>query len=112
MRVTPQDQGEGQPQDGGAPQEPGQPGKKGSAQQAIEMITQGFDQLGQMLQAAKGQLDPQDIKLFQAAQQATNNFIQALMSPAQGQGQPQGKQQPSQPMPANANAGAQPAPQY
>ncbi len=59
-----------------------------------------------MLQQAGAQLPPEDIKLFQAAMQATDNFIQAISSPPQG-GQPQSPQGQAsgraQPMPANAN---------
>lgn len=110
MQVTPP---QGAPQ--GAPQAaPGGQQKQGSAEQAIQMIQMGFKQLGQMIQSAGPKVDPQDIKLFQAALQATDNFIQSIMgAPQEEQGEaPPGKPAPSQPMPANANAGARPAPQY
>jgi len=88
-----------------APQPPSEQG--GHAEQAIKMIQEGFMQLQKMMQAAQGQLDPQDIKLFQAAVQATDNFIQAIT----GGGEPAPQKSPGGPMPANANAGAKPMPQ-
>jgi hypothetical protein len=93
----------GQPQ--GAPQG-GQQDGGGPAVAAIKEIQAGFQALGQLLQQSQGQVDPQDMKLFQAAVQATDNFIQSLSGPAQPS---QPKPQQSGPQDANANQGAQPA---
>lgn len=109
MQVTPPNEA----QQDSAPSEPGAKPQEGGAQQAIEQIQTGYKALGEMIKAAGGQLDPQDIKLFQNAVQSADDFFQAMASPAQEQQQaPAPKQAPSQPMPDMANKGAQPAPQY
>lgn len=106
MQVTPPSQAPKPAQ--GAPQVPGGQPKPGGAEQAIQMIQAGFKQLAQMIQAAQGKIDPNDVKLFQAALQATDNFIQAIMNePDQGQAEP--AKSPGGPMPANANAQARPS---
>lgn len=95
------------------PQGQGQPAQGGGAEQAIEMIQKGFEVVSKMIQSAGQQVDPEDVKLFQMAVKATDDFIQAITSPEQdeSQGQDQ-KPQQSGPMDPNAKAGAQPAPQY
>ncbi len=112
MRVTPPQGGSAQgaaaPSQGPGPSAGGQP-QQASPEAAIKMIQTGFEQLAKMIQSAQGQVDPQDVKLFQAAVQATGNFIDSMTGPEQG-AKPV-NQPPSQPMPANANAQAQPAPQ-
>lgn len=95
-----------------APSQPAQGG--GGAEQAIQMIQKGFETLSKMIESAGQQIDPDDLKLFQVAVKAADNFIQAITSPEQDEAQEQAPQkgQPSGPMPQNANAGAKPAPQY
>lgn len=111
MRVTPGAQAA--PQSGPPPGAPPQGGQQGpSPEQAIQMIQLGFQSLAKMIQAAGQNLPPDDIKLFQAAAQATDALIQSLTGPAQGQEgpqQPPGRPAPSEPMAANANAGSRPA---
>lgn len=111
MQVTPPSQG--QPPQGQAPKAPGGQPQAGGAEQAIQMVQKGFMMLGKMIQAAGSQLDPQDVKLFQVAVKATDDFFQALLSPSQApQQQGPAPKQAQAPMPMNANAGARPAPQY
>lgn len=112
MRVTPPQQAPGAQQQEQGPSNPGGPAKPGGAQQAIQQIQSGYGALGKMIEAAGGQLDPQDVKLFQTAVQSANDFFQALSAPAQQQQQAPDKAQPSQPMPDMANKGASPSPQY
>lgn len=112
MRVAPGAQAA--PQQGQAPQpspQGGAPsGGAGSspAEQAIQMIQQGYTILGKLMQSAGQNLPPDDMKLFQAAAQATDALLQSLTGPAQGQGGPQQPQQ-SGPMAANDNGRSQPA---
>jgi hypothetical protein len=84
---------------------PPQSDKQGP-EQAVQMIQDGFNMLGQMLQQAGQSLPPEDVQLFQAAQQATDTFIQSLSGPANSA--PQGKPQPSGPMAENQSAKSQP----
>lgn len=101
------------PQGGPPPGGGAQPGG-GAAEKAIMSIQQGFMQLGKMIEAAKGQLPPEDMKLFQQAASATDALIQSLTGGEAGEGpeEPEGKPAPGGPMPDMAKAGAQPAPQY
>ena len=79
------------------------------AQKAVGMIQQGFQVLGKLMQAAGPQLDPQDLKLYHSALQATDLLLQSLTSPVDEA--PAAKPQPGGPMPAMANAQARPMPQ-
>ncbi len=90
----------GQPQQG---EEQG-----GNPQEAIQDIQEGFMQLGKLLQANQQSVDPQDMKLFESAVQATDAFIQSISGPAQPEAPSRAPQ--SGPMPPNANKGAKPSP--
>lgn len=100
MRATPPDQQA--PQDDEMSEGQEQPQQGGSAEDAIGMIQKGFEALGKMIQGAGQQVDPQDVKLFQQAVQCTDNFIQSITGPAQGE--QAGKPTPSGPIPQNAKA--------
>lgn len=94
---------------GGPPPGPGGQGASPAAQ-AIQMIEKGYATMAQMIKAAGPQVNPEDIKLFQMALQATQAFIQGITAPAQPQPPPgQGRPQPGGPMPMNANKNATPA---
>ncbi len=95
----------------GAPPSAQQGGQdaSGAAAQAIQMIQQGFQVLGKVMQSAGQNLPPEDQKLFQQAAMAADAFIQSITGPGgQDSGPPQ-RQAPGGPMPANANAGAKQA---
>lgn len=77
------------------------------AQEAVENIQQGFQQLGQMLQSAGGKLPPSTMQLFQKAVGATDAFLQDLTG---GGGEEEAAPEPKGPMPANASKGSAPAP--
>ena len=113
MRVQPGAQAapQAQPPQQGPQQDPqgGPPGGQSPAAQAVKMIQDGFTLLGKLIKSAQGQLPPEDLKLFQTAAQATQQLIESLTGPAQGQqGAPPARPSPGGPMPANASQNSQP----
>lgn len=101
---TPSPNGAPSPANGGSP--PAQ-AQGPSPEQAIQSIQQGFMALGKLIQQAGQNLPSEDLKLFQAAVQATDTMIQSLTGPEPSSAAPTPRQAGG-PMAANANAGAKP----